>query len=83
MQTKLINLKKELEEYGRKLRLMWHFRNYEEPFSQERFKPKSTFHPRNKDPGIVTYPSSLEERFEIPSQIFNYPTKDGHISPFE
>ena len=29
-------LKRELEEYGRKLRLMWHFRNDERPFSQER-----------------------------------------------
>ena len=26
-------LKTELEEYGRKLRLMWHFRNDEKPFS--------------------------------------------------
>ena len=30
-------LKRELEEYGRKLRLMWHFRNDERPFSLERF----------------------------------------------
>ena len=41
-------LKRELAEYGRKLRLMWHFRYDEKPFSQERFKPKSTFNPRNK-----------------------------------
>ena len=42
-------LKRELEECGRKLWLMWHFRNDEKPFSQERFKPISTFNPRNKD----------------------------------
>ena len=36
-------LKRELEQYGRKIRLMWHFRNDERPLSQERFKPKSTF----------------------------------------
>ena len=73
------NLKRELEEYGRKLRLMWHFRNDERPFSQERFKPKSTFNPRNKDAVIETYLSCLEERLldiEIPSKRFNNLTKD-------
>ena len=55
-------LKTELEEYGRKLRLMWHFRNDEKPFSYEKFRPKSTFNPRNKDTVIETYLSSLEER---------------------
>ena len=35
-------LKMELEEYGRKLRLLWHFRNDEKPFTYERFRPKST-----------------------------------------
>ena len=34
-------LKRELEEYGRKPTLIWHFRNDERPFWQERFKPKS------------------------------------------
>ena len=51
-QTKL---KREIEEYGRKLRLMWHFRNDERPFSQETFKPKSTFNPRNKDVVMEIY----------------------------
>ena len=36
-------LKRELEEYGRKRRLMWHFRNDERPFCKDIFKPKSTF----------------------------------------
>ena len=35
-------LKRELEEYGK------NFRNDKRLFSQERFKPKSTFNPRNK-----------------------------------
>ena len=55
-------LKTELEEYGRKLWLMWHFRNNEKPFPYEKFKPKSTFNPRSKDTVIETYLSSLEER---------------------
>ena len=72
-------LKRELEEYGRKLRLMWHFRNDERPFCKDRFKPKSTFNPRNKDAVIETYLSCLEERLldiEIPSKRFNNLTKD-------
>ena len=55
-------LKTELEEYGRKPQLIWHFRNDEKPFSYEKFRPKSTFNPRNKDTVIETYLSSLEER---------------------
>ena len=55
-------LKMELEEYGRKLRLLWHFKNDEKPFPYEKFRPKSTFNPRNKDTVIETYLSSLEER---------------------
>ena len=65
-------LKREVEEYGRKLRLMWHF-------SQERFTPKSTFNLRKKDAVIGTYLSCLEERLldtEIPSKRVNNLTKD-------
>ena len=72
-------LKTELEEYGRKLRLMWHFRNDEKPFSYEKFRPKSTFNPRNKDTVIETYLSSLEERLldiDISSKRFNNLTKE-------
>ena len=64
-------LKRELEEYGRKLRLMWHLRYGERPFSQERFKPRSTFYPTNKDAVIETYLSCPEERLldiEIPKR---------------
>ena len=71
-------LKRELEGYGRKLSLMWHFGYDEWPFSQERFKPKSTFNPKSKDAVIATYLSCLEERLlniEIHSESFNNLTK--------
>ena len=74
-----VKLKAELEEYGRKVQLMWHFRNDEKPFSYEKFRPKSTFNPRNKDTVIETYLSSLEERLldiDISSERFNNLTKE-------
>ena len=70
----------ELEVYGRKLRLMWHFRNDEKRFSYEKFRPKSLFNPRNKDTVIKTYLSSLEERLllaiDISSKRINNLTKE-------
>ena len=42
-------LKRELGEYRRKFRLIWHFINDERPFSRKRCKLKSTFNLRNKD----------------------------------
>ena len=68
-------LKRELEEYGRKLRLMWHFRNDDRTFSTD----KSSFNPRNKDAIIETYLSCLEERLldiDIPSKRYNNLTKE-------
>ena len=72
-------LKTELEEYGRKLWLMWHFRNDKKPFPHEKFRPNSTFNPWNKDTVIETYLSSLEERLldiDISSKRFNNLTKE-------
>ena len=69
-------LKMELE---RKLRLLWHFKNDEKPFPYEKFRPKSTFNPRNKDTVIETYLSSLEERLldiDISSKRFNNLTNE-------
>ena len=70
----------ELEVYGRKLRLIWHFRNDEKRFSYEKFRPKSLFNPRNKDTVIKTYLSSLEERLllaiDISSKRINNLTKE-------
>ena len=72
-------LKRELEEYERKLRLIWHFRSDERTFAAEKFRPKSSFNPRNKDVIIEIYLSCLEERLldiEIPSKRYNNLTKD-------
>ena len=72
-------LKRELEEYGRKLRLIWHFRYDEKTLSQEKLKPKSTFNARNKAAVIETYLSCLEERLldtEIPFKRFSNLTQD-------
>ena len=57
---------------------MWLSGNDERLFSQERFKPISTFNPGNKDAVIKTYLSCLEERLldiEIPSKRFTNFTK--------
>ena len=64
-------LKTELEEDGRKLRLMWHFGNDGRSFAADRFRPKSSFNPRNKDVIIETYRRCLEVDIEIPSKRFN------------
>ena len=50
---------------------MWHLRNDERTFSTDKFRTKSSFHPRNKDAVIETCFSCLEERLlniEIPSK---------------
>ena len=69
----------ELGAYSRMLRLKWHFRNDEEEFDRNKFKPKSTFNPRNKDAAIEIYFSSLEEKLmniEIPQNKYNNLTKE-------
>ena len=72
-------LKTELEEYGGKLQLMWHFRNDEKPFSYEKLRPKSTFNPREKEIVIEKYLSSVEKRLldiDISSKRLNSLTKE-------
>ena len=72
-------LKLELEAYGRILHLKWYFRNDEKEFDRNKFKPKSTFNPRNKDAAIEIYLSSLEEKlmnFEIPQRKHNNLTRE-------
>ena len=72
-------LKIELEAYGRMLRLKWHFRNDEKEFDRNKFKPKSTFNPRNKNAAIEIYLSSLEEKLlniEIPQNKYNNLTRE-------
>ena len=57
---------------------MWHFRNNQKQFAYEKFRPKSTFNPRNKDAVIETYLSSLERLLDIEtsSKRFNNLTKE-------
>ena len=54
-------IKEELETYGRKLRLMWHYRNEEQEITINPFKKKSKFNPKRKDTAIEIYLSRLEE----------------------
>ena len=59
---------------------MWHFRNNERIFNCSiKFRPKSTFNPKNKDVIIETYLSSLEEKLldiDIPKDKFNNLSKE-------
>ena len=67
-------LKTELEALGRILRLKWHFRNEENEFDLDQFKPKSTFNPCIKNAATEVYMSSLEEKLmkiEIPKDTYN------------
>ena len=70
-------LKQELGVFGRKPRLMWHFRNDERIFDcNTKFRTTSTFNPKNKDVIIETYLSSLKEKLldiDIPKDKFNNP----------
>ena len=43
--------------------LKWFFRDDEKEFNPNKFKPKSTFNPRNKDAATEMYLSSLEEKY--------------------
>ena len=69
-----------MEVFGRKLRLMWHFRNDEKIFDfNTKFRPKSTFNTKNKDVIIETYLSSLKQKLldiDIPEDKFNNLSKE-------
>ena len=54
---------REFEENGRKLHLMRPFCNYDWTFRADKFRPKSSFNPRNTSTIIETYLSCLKERF--------------------
>ena len=58
-------LRKELENFGRKLRPKWFFRNDERQFNINSFKQKSKFNPRKNDAAIEFYLSRLEEKFYL------------------
>ena len=54
-------IKEKLECFGRKLRLLWHFRNEESITISNPFKEKSTFNPKGRDAATELYLSRLEE----------------------
>ena len=54
-------IKIDLENFGRRLRLKWHFRESENFSDYPAFKPRSKFNPRDKDAAIKLYLSKLEE----------------------
>ena len=56
-----VKLKEEVEVFGRKLRLKWHFRNEESTGIFNPFRRKSKFNPKGKDAAIEIYLSRLEE----------------------
>ena len=79
-------LKIELETFGRMLRLKWFFRVDEKEFNPDRFKPKSTFNPRNKEAAIEIYLSNLEEKLmctEIPKNKYNNLTREERGALFD
>ena len=58
---------------------MWHFRDDEQTFTIDKFRPKSSFNPRKKDAIIETYLNCLEEKLldiEIPFKRYNNLTKE-------
>ena len=59
------SIREELECFGRKLRLLWHFQNEESITISNPFKKKSTFNPKGKDAAIELYLSRLEEEIMI------------------
>ena len=56
-------LKRDLEDFGRRLRLKWAFRDSEPGFGNtlNQFRPPSTYNPRNIDASIEVYLSKLED----------------------
>ena len=54
-------IKEELQTYGRKLRLIWPYRNEEREIIINCFKKKSKFNPKRKDAATEIYLSCLEE----------------------
>ena len=57
----LSQIKIDLENFGRCLRLKWHFQESENFSDYPAFKPGSKFNLRNKDAAIELYLSKLEE----------------------
>ena len=55
-------MKEDLERFGRKSRLKWHYRNDNTIFDHNPFKPNSKFNPPKNDVAIELYLSRMEEK---------------------
>ena len=53
-------IKRDLEAFGRRMRLKWHFRDEEDTIPNP-FRPKSKYNPRNESVYIEMYLSCVEE----------------------
>ena len=75
-------IEEELECFGIKLRLLWHFRNEESVTIPNRFKKKSTFNPKGKHEAIELYLSWLEEEIMAIDAKLSYSnlTKEEHLA---
>ena len=73
-------LKEDLEQFGRTLRLKWHYRNDERTFDPNLFWPKSKFNPTKTDAAIELYLSHIEEKLlpctEIKHSYYNLTRKE-------
>ena len=56
------DIKEDLENSGRILRLKWHYRNDKQTFDPNPFRPKSKFNPSNTDAAIELNLSQTEEK---------------------
>ena len=66
-------IKVDLESFGRRLRLKWHFWESEDFSEYPAFRPRSKFNPRHKNAAIELYLSKLEEELmSISAQGNNY-----------
>ena len=76
------SIKEELKCFGRKLRLLWHFRNEESITISNPFKKKSTFDPKGKDAAIELYLSRLGEEIMTTDTRLSYSnlTKEEHLA---
>ena len=75
-------IKEELECFGRKLRLLWHFWKGESISISNPFKKKSTFNPKGKDAAVELYLSRLEEEItEIDARLsYSNLTKEERLA---
>ena len=72
-------IKIDLENFGRRLRLKWYFRDSEEFSKVPVFRPRSKFNPRHKDVAIEVYLSKLEDelmKLSVDGKIFSNLTKE-------